>query len=125
MSTRVVLPALGGSGLALAIGWGFMAGNGSEQLSALLAMPWGVVTLLDLYLGFALFLGWVWHRERHALRFLAWVVAVCLAGNVAACIYVVLAALAAGGEEKVFWHGETQPGPGTGGAVAAGGAGGG
>ncbi|MBT8447640.1 MAG: DUF1475 family protein [Gammaproteobacteria bacterium] len=121
MSPRILLPALGGSGLAVAIGLGFVYGDGRDELAALTSMPWGVVTLLDLYLGFALFLGWVWHRERHVLRFGLWAVALCLAGNVAACVYVVLAAVSASRDERMFWHGQSGSVPGTGSTAAAGG----
>jgi hypothetical protein len=30
----------------------------------LMAMPWGVVSLVDLYTGFALFSGWIFSQEK-------------------------------------------------------------
>ena len=37
---------------------GFLVGNFNAEGNQLLAMPWGMVSLVDLYVGFTLFSGW-------------------------------------------------------------------
>ena len=78
------LPAAGAAAGALAmtcvILWAVAAGDGAQQLAQLLAMPWGVVSLVDLYTGFTLFSGWIWFRERTALAAAAWTVAMMCLG---------------------------------------------
>ena len=44
--------------------YGFTVGNFSAEGAKLLAMPWGIVSLVDLYVGFALFSGWIVFREK-------------------------------------------------------------
>ena len=72
----------------------------------LLAMPWGQATLVDLYVGIALFVGWVAHRERSTWRTAAWSLAFVLTGNLATCIYVLRAASTSLGDSRKFWHGQ-------------------
>ena len=44
--------------------YGFLASNFSVEGSQLLAMPWGRVTLADLYIGLTIFSMWVVYLER-------------------------------------------------------------
>ena len=46
-------------GLIYGFGWGDFWEDGGE----LMDNPWGIVSLVDVYVGFFLFLGWVWIRE--------------------------------------------------------------
>ena len=47
------------AGLIYGFGWGDFWEDGG----ALMDNPWGIVSLVDVYVGFFLFLGWVWIRE--------------------------------------------------------------
>jgi hypothetical protein len=49
--------------MALLIAYASATGSFGSEGGALLALAWGKVTLADLYLGFALFSGWVIFRE--------------------------------------------------------------
>ena len=40
--------------------YGFAWGDFWKDGGALMDNPWGVVSLVDVYVGFLLFLGWVW-----------------------------------------------------------------
>jgi len=79
---------------------GLVAGDIWTEGRALLGMPWGRVTLADLYVGFALFATWIAARERSRLRAGAWIVAVLALGNFAACVYLFLAVRASRGDFK-------------------------
>ena len=48
---------------------------------------------------------WIWHREPRSLVAGAWIVALCLIGNVVAGCYVALAARGCRGNASRFWHG--------------------
>ena len=100
--------ALGGIGfvaMAVALVYGFTLGDGWDEVSILVGYPWFNVSLVDVYVGFALFLGWVVHRERSPLAAGAWIVAILLLGNLIACAYVLLALRTSAGDASRFWHG--------------------
>lgn len=81
--------------------------------SALWALPWGRVSLLDLYVGFALFSGWVLFREASLAWALVCVVLVMTLGNAFAAAYVAAALVRSRGSSSRFWLGhrsaETSP----------------
>mmetsp|Transcript_11291 Transcript_11291/g.31684 ORF Transcript_11291/g.31684 Transcript_11291/m.31684 type:complete len:103 (+) Transcript_11291:77-385(+) len=70
-----------------------LRGHGGPELRQLLSMPWGVVSLVDLYVGFALFSLWIWLREESLLARVAWTAAMLTLGFWAGSLYVLLAAL--------------------------------
>ncbi|MFN9993613.1 MAG: hypothetical protein ACK54H_09715 [Phycisphaerales bacterium] len=49
---------------------------------------WGVVTLVDLYAGFAIVGIWMGCCERSAKRWIPWIIALLLLGNVATLAYI-------------------------------------
>ena len=75
------------AGLIYGFGWGDFWKDGA----ALMENPWGVVSLVDVYVGFFLFLGWVWIREDLLLAKLLWAVAILVGGNLFACLYALIA----------------------------------
>jgi hypothetical protein len=102
------LIAMGGI-LLYAFTQGDIAGEGSELLS----MPWGIVSLVDLYVGFTLFSGWIIYRERSFARSLVWVVLMMVLGFFTASLYTLIALQTSGGDWHRFWMGrrwEGQPG---------------
>ena len=67
MKVAKVLALLGLLAMTAVLIYGFTVGDFSGEGARLLAMPWGIVSLVDLYVGFALFSCWIVFRER-ALR---------------------------------------------------------
>ena len=47
--------------------YGFTIGDFAAEGAKLLSMPWGIVSLVDLYVGFALFSCWIVFREKALL----------------------------------------------------------
>ena len=90
--------------------YGVTAGNFVADGGRLLSLAWGRVTVIDVYAGFALFAAWVWHREPRAWVAGAWIVALCLLGNLVAGCYVVLAARGCRGRASRFWLGPRRTG---------------
>ncbi len=88
--------------------YAFANGNFSEEGRLLLSMPWGIVSLVDLYVGFILFSGWIVYREQSLSRSIVWVISVMLLGFFAASLYALVALLTSGGNWKRFWMGRSE-----------------
>ncbi len=72
-----------------AIVYGVLSGDFGDDGSAIWGLPWGRVTLIDLYVGLLLFGVWIAYREGNRGVVLAWWVALATLGNLAAAIYLV------------------------------------
>jgi len=94
------LLAMGG-----ALIYGFTVGDFGGEGRVLLSMPWGIVSLVDVYVGFALFSCWIVYRERSLVRSIVWVVLVMVLGNFTASLYTLIALQTSGGDWKRFWMG--------------------
>jgi hypothetical protein len=105
MKTAKVLSLLGLLAMTGVLVYGVSAGDFAGEGRQLLAMPWGIVSLVDLYVGFTLFSAWIVYRERSFIRSLVWVVLMMTLGFFAASLYSFLALQASGGEWKRFWLG--------------------
>jgi hypothetical protein len=105
MRAVAVLGVLGFVAMAGALVYGFTVGDFWSEGRVLTAMPWGVVSLIDVYVGFALFLGWVAYREASVARTAVWVLLVLTLGNVITSGYVLLALARSHGDWRHFWMG--------------------
>jgi hypothetical protein len=85
--------------------YAFAVGDFAEEGKELLAMPWGIVSLVDLYAGFALFSGWIIYREKSALRSVIWVVLMMVLGFWTGSLYALIALQTSGGSWRRFWMG--------------------
>jgi hypothetical protein len=95
MRTIRLVAGIGFVVMLVAIGHGLLHGDLRGEGAWLLANPWGRVSLVDLYTGFALIAAWIAYRERALTRSIPWIVALMLLGNLAACGYVLYASLGA------------------------------
>ncbi len=86
--------------------YGFTLGDFSAEGARLLAMPWGIVSLVDLYVGFALFSGWIVFREKAWLPALIWLILMMVLGFWAGALYTFIALQTSGGDWKRFWLGK-------------------
>ena len=85
--------------------YAFTTGNFTQEGNVLLSMPWGIVSLVDLYVGFILFSGWIVYREKSLARSIAWVVLMMVLGFFTASLYTLVALQTSGGDWKRFWMG--------------------
>jgi hypothetical protein len=106
MQLAKIISILGALAMAAAIIYGFTTGNFGAEGAQLLQMPWGIVTLVDVYVGFILFAMWVVYREASLLAKVAWVVALMVLGNLIAALYVLLALNASRGDWRKFFMGQ-------------------
>jgi hypothetical protein len=72
------------------IGWASLRGDFGAEFAAITNMPWGQVTLVDLYLGFLLYGAGVWLVEDKLTTKLFWALPVVFLGNAWSLMWVVV-----------------------------------
>lgn len=94
---NILRAAIGVAALALlgVVLWASFAmkdlhGGFLDQAAVLLTLPWGVATLADLVMGFALFAVVVFLTERSWIAALLWSAPVLLLGNIWAALWFVI-----------------------------------
>jgi len=100
-----IAAGLGALAMAAVLIYGFAAGDFAGEGGRLLAMPWGVVSLVDLYVGFVLFACWIWLRDGITLPSVLWIGAVMILGSLAICVYVLVALRTSGRDWSSFFLG--------------------
>lgn len=105
MRAAKTLSLLGLLAMTAVLIYGFTVGDFAAEGSRLLRMPWGVVSLVDLYVGFVLFSAWIVYRERSVTTAAVWVVLMMVLGFWTASLYVFLALQASQGDWLRFWQG--------------------
>ena len=83
--------------------YGFTIGDFSGEGSQLMQMPWGLVSLVDLYTGFILFSGWIIYREKSIPATILWVVGMMILGFFTGALYTFLALQTSNGDWRKFW----------------------
>lgn len=83
----------------------FTQGDFFSEGSKLLSMPWGIVSMVDLYVGFTLFSAWIVYREKSVSRSILWVVLMMVLGFFTASLYILLALRDSDGDWNRFWVG--------------------
>lgn len=86
--------------------YGFVVGDFGAEGAMLLSMPWGIVSLVDLYVGFMLFSVWIVYRERTPWASVIWVVLMMTLGFFTASLYTFWALQRSGGDWRRFWMGK-------------------
>ncbi|MFN2303330.1 MAG: DUF1475 family protein [Anaerolineales bacterium] len=81
---------------------GFINGNFGEDGSKLLANPWGVVSLVDLYVGFVLFSIWIAFREKNLLVAIMWIILMMVLGFFTGSLYTLIALYQSKGDWAKF-----------------------
>jgi len=84
---------------------GFVNGHFGEDGAALLANPWGVVSLVDLYAGFALFSIWIAFREKSVLSAILWIILMMVLGFLTGSLYMLIALYQSKGDWSTFFFG--------------------
>lgn len=95
--------------MAAALTWGFSVGDFWEEGAQLMRLRWGVISVIDIYTGLALFSGWMGFRERSLAKAAAWVVSFIVLGNLATSAYALLALTRSRGDMMQFWTGRNEP----------------
>ncbi len=100
-----ILAMLGAIAMTIALLNGFINGDFFEDGGELLNNPWGIVSLVDLYVGFVLFSIWIVYRESSLISQIVWVVLMMVLGFFTASIYLLHAAYTADNNVLTLLHG--------------------
>ncbi len=87
-----LIALVGGAGLSILIWWAIVAGDFGAAGDWLFSHPWGLVTLVDLYLGFLLFAGVIALVERTWYGRVLWIVPLFVLGNVWSALWLIFRA---------------------------------
>ncbi|MBN1180088.1 MAG: DUF1475 family protein [Anaerolineae bacterium] len=110
MKWAKVIALLGVLAMSGILIYAFTVGDFAGEGGVLLSMPWGIVSLVDLYVGFILFSGWIVYRERSLWRSVIWVALMMVLGFFTASLYTFIALQTSGGDWKRFWLGRRMDG---------------
>jgi hypothetical protein len=106
MKIAKAIALLGLAAMTAVLIFGFTVGNFAAEGARLLAMPWGIVSLVDLYVGFSLFSIWIVYREKALLPSVLWVILMMVLGFWAGALYTLIALQTSGGDWRRFWLGK-------------------
>jgi hypothetical protein len=106
MFTAKIVSGFSVFAMAAALIYGFIAGDFYTEGSQLASMPWGIVSLVDLYTGFTLFSGWIIYREKSLPLAIVWTVAMMTLGFFAGSLYAFIALQTCGNDWRKFWLGK-------------------
>jgi len=105
MKIAKLIAWLGAAAMTAALLNGFITGDFARDGGALLANPWGVVSLVDLYVGFILFSMWIAFRETKILLAVVWIVLMMVLGFFTGAVYVLVALYASQDDWVKFFLG--------------------
>lgn len=108
MRVAKIVSWLGLGAMTAGLANGFINGDFFEDGRKLFENPWGVMSLVDLYVGFVLFSMWIWYREKNVLKSIIWTVLMMVLGFFTACIYALIALYDSKGDWDKFFKGNRQ-----------------
>jgi hypothetical protein len=106
MRTAKIISVLGMFAMTSVLIYGFTIGDFAGEGSKLIAMPWGIVSLVDLYTGFTLFSAWIIYREKSLPVAILWTVAMMTLGFFAGSLYAFITLQSSNGDWRKFWLGK-------------------
>ena len=106
MKIAKVISLLGVLAMTAVLIYGFTVGDFFAEGSKLAAMPWGIVSLVDLYTGFTLFSAWIIYREKSLPVAIVWTIAMLTLGFFAGSLYAFIALQTSGDDWRTFWLGK-------------------
>jgi hypothetical protein len=106
MKIAKMISVLGVLAMTTVLIYGFTVGDFFGEGSKLFAMPWGIVSLVDLYTGFTLFSAWIIYREKSLPVAILWTVAMLTLGFFAGSLYAFIALQNSNGDWRKFWLGK-------------------
>lgn len=105
MRTAKIIAWIGLCAMTAGLVNGFANGEFLKDGGALMANPWGVMSMIDLYVGFTLFSMWIAYREKHLGVKIIWIVLMMVLGFFTGCLYVLLALYKSNEDWQVFFLG--------------------
>lgn len=84
---------------------GFINGSFFEDGNVILNNPWGIVSLVDLYVGFIIFALWIGFREKTLLSSVLWIISLMILGFFIGSLYVLISLYKSKGDWLMFFLG--------------------
>ena len=106
MKIAKIISILGMLAMTTVLIYGFTVGDFFGEGGKLFAMPWGIVSLVDLYTGFTLFSAWIIYREKSLPVAILWTIAMMTLGFFAGSLYAFVALQNSGNDWHKFWLGK-------------------
>ena len=106
MRLAKIISILGALAMTAVLVYGFTVGDFFGEGGQLTAMPWGIVSLVDLYTGFILFSMWIIYREKSLPVAILWTIGMMVLGFFAGSLYAFIALQSSGGDWRKFWLGK-------------------
>lgn len=106
MKAAKTISFLGIGAMSAVLLFGFTQGSFFEDGGKLLENPWGIVSLVDLYVGFILFSMWIAFREKNILLMVIWILAMMILGFFAGALYVFIHLVLSKGDVLQFFLGD-------------------
>jgi len=106
MKISKVISVIGLVAMTSVLFYGFVFGNFAEDGQRLLNNPWGIVSFVDLYVGFVLFSMWIVFREKSLGRSLIWVSLMMVLGFFTASLYILISLIQSKGDWTLFFFGK-------------------
>ncbi|MGS0973589.1 MAG: DUF1475 family protein [Candidatus Izemoplasmataceae bacterium] len=106
MKIAKVVSIFGVLAMTVVLIYGFTVGNFASDGSEILSNPWGIVSLVDLYVGFGLFSLWIIYREEKIYKMVIWVVLMMVLGFFTGSLYVLIALIQSSGDMDQFFYGK-------------------
>jgi hypothetical protein len=106
MNLAKIVALVGVIAMGAIIAWAFAVGDFNAEGSLILEMPWGIVSLVDVYTSILLFSAWVIFRERAIFPTIIWIPLFIVLGNFATALYVLIALFQSKGDWKQFFLGK-------------------
>jgi hypothetical protein len=106
MTLAKIIALSGVLAMTIVLIYGFTIGDFQGEGSQLIRMPWGIVSLVDLYTGFILFSAWIVYREPVWWHAVIWVILMMVLGFFTASLYTFIALNRSQGNWQQFWLGK-------------------
>ena len=90
MKLAKIIAFIGVLAMTIALFNGFINGDFFEDGSVILNNPWGIVSLVDLYVGFVLFSMWIYVRESSLVSKIIWIALMMILGFFTGSLYVLI-----------------------------------
>jgi hypothetical protein len=88
--------------------YGFTVGDFAAGGAGLLANPWGIVSMVDLYTDFILFSAWIVFREENNRAAVVWVAAMMGLNFFTGSLYALFPLFRSAGDWRKFWIGRRE-----------------
>jgi hypothetical protein len=106
MKIAKIISFLGVIAMTVALINGFVQGDFGTEGSWIISNPWGIVSLVDLYVGFILFAMWMFYREKSKISAVIWIVLLMVLGFFIGALYVFIQLMKSNNDWHYFFLGD-------------------